>query len=213
MRTDLTSFVLAAMMLTGCVVRPAGDSSTDSETGTSAGTGGGSTGGSGDGTSTGAGGSTGDVEGSTGGSGPQTTTSTGTTLDPASTGGDNTGGAIAPATVENSCAPNDGPALEFHFALTASECGAAPESLDMRAFLYMPGPLPPGAYSLDGGNGHWVIQDGMNPPETGTQGTIIINSWDDTGASGHFELVQDGMGAFPGFFDMAPFCQTNPMCG
>ncbi len=137
-----------------------------------------------------------------------------TTTDADPSGDDNTGGGIAGAAIERTCAPNDGAALEFRLHRADNTCAAGPGELDLTAVLYQVAPLAPGAYELGAGLGHWELREDGVVTVVSDAGTLIINAWDDDLVSGHFELVlPDDGGSFPGFFELAPFCGGMPTCG
>ncbi len=152
-------------------------------------------------------GTTGNSSVSTGEPGPETD---GTT---AGTGGglDMGGPPITDATVENRCAPDDGPALEFRLLLVAPLCQADWAGFTLRVLLFQGGPLAPGDYALDGGKGFaWVQEDGQ-PEEVSSDGTITIDGWDGDVVTGSYSLVFEGFvidGEFAG-----PHCPGGGFCG
>ena len=155
------------------------------------------------------------------------TSLTSTTLDPSeSTGGDeetggdsssegsseSTGpGAPENATVDDSCAPNDGAALEFRVGLDEASCGAPWSGDQLRLLVYLGAPLTPGVYPLDGGAGAAVF-DGGDGLVFGTVGSLTIESWSDDAVVGSYEVTLEDRSMHSGSF-VGPHCLTMPMCG
>lgn len=139
--------------------------------------------------------------------GSDTTNASGDTTDG---GGDRPQGAA----VGRTCAPNDGPAVEFRLLRASNECSAEPDdpNFDLRVVLYQAAPLAPGSYVIDPNSGHWtLVDDGQF--ESGQTGTLEITAWDANQVSGEFELDFGGGVLFPGSFELAPFCGNTPQCG
>lgn len=162
-------------------------------------------------------GSTGDPTGSTdattgGTTGEATGTSdqsSGATEDTGSTGGTSGGAESADATVDDSCGPADGPALEFRLQVMEPVCGAPWPGDVLRVTLFQGGPLAPGSYMIDGGNGFAWLQQGNQQEQTSDIGTITIESWDGELVSGSYDLPGLGLaGSFAG-----PHCPGQGMCG
>ena len=131
----------------------------------------------------------------------------GTTAATGATGGE----PIGDATVDDSCAPDDGPALEFRLRLTAPVCGADWSGDVVRAMLFQGGPLAPGDYPLDGGTGFGWWQQGDLPPESTNVGMITIDAWEGDMVTGSYTLTFAGAvlaGDFAG-----PRCPPDGLCG
>ncbi len=122
-----------------------------------------------------------------------------------------------PGRVDNSCAPDDGPAHEFIFGLAEQTCDALVEGESLRIILHSENfgfgfePLPPGTYSLEGGNGFAFYDDGINDPKASDMGFVHIDSWD-TVVSGSYK-VWAGDNVFEGEFSAIEYCDNNPLCG
>ncbi len=116
------------------------------------------------------------------------------------------------ATVDDSCAPDDGPALEFRLELSAPMCGAMWSGDVLRVMLYQGGPLAPGSYKLDGGMGFAWLQQGDQPPVTSETGTIVIDAWDGEMVSGSYMLPGLGVDVIEGTF-AGPHCPAGGLCG
>ena len=134
-----------------------------------------------------------------------------------SDGGDSSGtsGGLEPAgtaVVEDACAPNDGPAVQFRFEVSEPVCGAQSTGEGLHLFLWQGGPLAPGDYSLTEQMGFASYQVGNDEPTNSVDGTLTIDSWVGDLVIGSYQLnfVDDSTreGVFAG-----PFCQTNPPCG
>lgn len=127
-------------------------------------------------------------------------------------GGLDMGGAPSTdATVVGSCAPDDGPALEFRLLLAAPVCGADWSGVTLRVMLFQGGPLAPGDYTLDGGKGFAWVQEEGQPEEVSTDGTITIDGWDGDVVTGSYSLAFEGFvidGEFAG-----PTCPGGVVCG
>jgi hypothetical protein len=132
-----------------------------------------------------------------------------------STGDETSTGAppIGDATVEDSCAPDDGPALEFKLELDAPTCGASWATETLRVVLFEAGPLAPGVYPLDGGFG-FATRQGMDEPEmvVATSGSVTIEAWDDAAVVGGYELLFEDATVRVGGFS-GPVCPAMPLCG
>lgn len=225
MRSFKQELGLSVLVLTACTLR-IGESATDSasETGASSGsTGASSSGGetptTGQVTSEGSTGAASTGSESTDSASDATSTAANTSVGTDSTGltgGESTGSTggqeLVDATVEDSCAPNDGPALEFHFLLAAPMCGAAWADLAVRVNLFQGGPLAPGSYSL-GGAGFATAQSGDKPLVMTTSGTVVIDAWDGDVVSGSYELdFVDAGFVLSGDF-VGPHCAGGGLCG
>ena len=153
-------------------------------------------------------GSTGEATGSSGDASGASDESGGT----ATGGGVDMGGAkFGDATVDDSCAPDDGPALEFRLRLPAAVCGTDWSGDVVRAMLFQGGPLAPGDYPLGGGAGFGWWQQGDLPPESSSEGTITIDSWEGDMVTGSYTLTFAGAvleGEFAG-----PRCPPDGLCG
>ena len=71
------------------------------------------------------------------------------------------------------------------------------------------GPLAPGSYMIDGGNGFAWLQQGGQQEQTSDIGTITIEAWDGEMVSGSYDLP--GLGLTGGF--AGPHCPGQGMCG
>ncbi len=115
------------------------------------------------------------------------------------------------AKVERACAPDDGPAVEFHFDHNELMCGMPWADLEVRVALFQPWPLAPGSYSIAGGNGSALLNQG-NQPEWSEIGTINIDAWEGDTVSGSYSLQFADLvleGEFTG-----PFCpDVGGPCG
>jgi hypothetical protein len=120
---------------------------------------------------------------------------------------------VGDATVEDSCAPDDGPALEFKLELSAPTCGASWATETLRVVLFQAGPLAPGVYALDGGFG-FATRQGMDEQEmvVGTSGSVTIETWDAAAVVGSYELVFEDASERAGGF-AGPVCPAMPLCG
>lgn len=129
------------------------------------------------------------------------------------TGGETGTGGSAPdnAVVDDSCAPNDGAALEFRIGLDAAECGAAWTGGNLRVTLYQGGPLAPGVYPLDGGFGGASFEENQDLVFGGS-GSLTIDEWTEEAVSGSYSLTFDDQSVRAGSF-VGPHCLTMPMCG
>lgn len=159
--------------------------------------------------------------------GPATTQSEGSTADPgastgagdtedgdatAGTSGDSTGeGVPEHATVDNSCAPDDGAALEFRVGLAEAVCGAPWSGDQLRLLVYQGAPLAPGVYPLDGGLGGATFDDGQGLV-FGSSGSLTIESWAEDAVVGSYEVTLEDRSVHAGDF-VGPHCATMPMCG
>ncbi len=123
-----------------------------------------------------------------------------------------TGGAVVPATAEDACAPNDGPAVEFKIDVVEAVCGADWAGDRLRIFVFEGAPLAPGSHSLGDFNGFATLQVGMGELLGANEGELVIESWDGETVTGSYTLtfMDDSMRA--GSFS-AVFCDTNPPCG
>ncbi len=132
-----------------------------------------------------------------------------------SSGGESSTGAtpVGDATVEDACAPDDGPALEFKLELAAPSCGASWADETLRVVLFEAGPLAPGVYPLDGGLG-FATRQGMGEPEmvVGSSGSVTIEAWDAAAVVGSYALVFEDASTRSGEF-AGPVCPVMPLCG
>lgn len=129
----------------------------------------------------------------------------------AGTSGTETGEAAQAATVEDSCAPNDGAALEFKIGAVEAVCGADLAAGGLRISLYLGDPLAPGVYALDGGMGLAVVEDGQEM-KIGTSGAVTIDAWSEAEVVGSYEVTFEDQSVRAGAF-VGPHCVTNPACG
>lgn len=229
MRTFI-NFGLSGLLLGACTIHIGesatdGESTIDSGSATAASTGSSSAASSGempttgspatseastDAGSTGAGGTTEASASSTG----ATSATSGGTDEPGSTGGssgETAGSPTGDATVDDSCAPNDGPALEFRLELSAPMCGATWSGDVLRVMLYQGGPLAPGVYML-AGNGFASLEQGGQPPVTSESGTITIDAWAGDMVSGSYMLPGLTPEVIAGSF-AGPHCPGGGLCG
>lgn len=140
-----------------------------------------------------------------------TTTSESTTTTSTTTGS----GDGEPAKYSESCAPDDGPAVEFSIGIALRECAADfPEDAPiLRVLLYRGvNELPVGAYPLDGGNGFASLDTGDGTPETGDVGTVTITSVTADGVVGTYDLTLSEGTELSGSFD-AIYCPQDVLCG
>lgn len=130
------------------------------------------------------------------------------------TGESSTGEPTAPgdASVHDSCAPNDGPALEFRLALDAATCEAGWADEQLRVMIFQGGPLAPGEYSLAQGGFASLQPKGVQDPVTTNDGTLTIVSWDDGGVTGSYALTFPNAEVREGSF-AGPYCPGNFPCG
>lgn len=115
------------------------------------------------------------------------------------------------AAVEDACAPNDGAALELRVGLVAAECGAEFVGDTLRISLYVGAPLTPGEYVLGNGFGGATFDDGQGMVFA-SQGTVVIEQWDEAAVVGTYEVTFDDQTVRSGAF-AGPHCDTNPPCG
>jgi hypothetical protein len=128
-----------------------------------------------------------------------------------STGESTGGGAPGNASVDDSCAPDDGAALELRVGLDEASCGAPWSGDQLSLLVYQGAPLTPGVYPLDGGFGASVFDagDGL---VFGTVGSLTIESWSDEEVVGSYEVTLEDRSMHSGSF-VGPHCLTMPMCG
>lgn len=152
-----------------------------------------------------------------------TSTTTSTTTTSATTDGPTTGTTTdVPETgvvdgtqtvIEDACAPDDGPALEFKFAVAGDGCSADwPEDAPIvRILLFQGGPLAPGSYTLDNGNGFATFDDG-NSVLMAQTGKIDLIDWNSGFPIGAIDITFSPDVHLVEAFS-ATFCETNPPCG
>lgn len=129
-------------------------------------------------------------------------------------GESSTGGPTLPgdASVHDSCAPNDGPALEFRLELAAATCEAEWADEQLRVMIFQGGPLAPGEYPL-AQNGFASLQPkGVQDPITTNDGSLTIVSWDDGGVTGTYTLTFPNAEVREGAF-AGPYCPGGVPCG
>lgn len=138
----------------------------------------------------------------------------------ADTGGDSTSestsestgeGVPGNATVDDSCAPNDGAALEFRVGLDEASCGSPWSGDQLRLLVYQGAPLSPGVYPLDGIDGAAVF-DGGDGLVFGSDGSLTIEAWTEEAVVGSYEVTLEDNSVHSGSF-VGPHCLTMPMCG
>ena len=152
-----------------------------------------------------------------------TSTTTSTTTTSATTDGPTTGTTTdVPETgvvdgtqtvIEDACAPDDGSALEFKFAVAGDGCSADwPEDAPIvRILLFQGGPLAPGSYTLDNGNGFATFDDG-NSVLMAQTGKIDLIDWNSGFPVGAIDITFSPDVHLVEAFS-ATFCETNPPCG
>lgn len=115
--------------------------------------------------------------------------------------------------IEDACAPDDGPALEFKFDVTGGDCSATwPEDAPIvRIVLFQAGPLAPGSYTLDGGNGFASFDDG-NGELVVQEGKIDIIGWNQGFPVGAIDITFSPDVHLTEQFS-ATFCDTGALCG
>lgn len=115
--------------------------------------------------------------------------------------------------IEDACAPDDGPALEFKFAVAGDGCSADwPEDAPIvRILLFQGGPLAPGSYTLDNGNGFATFDDG-NGVLMAQTGKIDLIDWNSGFPVGAIDITFSPDVHLVEAFS-ATFCETNPPCG
>jgi hypothetical protein len=176
------------------------------------------------GTETGPGNTVGSTDDPTTSAGPGTTASDTTTAPDTITGPDTTTlpeDTDVPETgivegisvmIEDRCAPDDGPALEFKVGVATLECGADfPEDApQITVSLWTGPPLVPGYYKLEGGNGFATLDDGNGVKMTEI-GMISVLGWDNGQPYGAIELTFPDEPAFnDAFFGI--YCPSEPPC-
>jgi hypothetical protein len=115
--------------------------------------------------------------------------------------------------IEDACAPDDGPALEFKFAVAGDGCSADwPEDAPIvRILLFQGGPLAPGSYTLDNGNGFATFDDG-NSVLMAQTGKVDLIDWNSGFPVGAIDITFSPDVHLVDAFS-ATFCETNPPCG
>ena len=115
--------------------------------------------------------------------------------------------------IEDACAPDDGSALEFKFAVAGDGCSADwPEDAPIvRILLFQGGPLAPGSYTLDNGNGFATFDDG-NSVLMAQTGKIDLIDWNSGFPIGAIDITFSPDVHLVEAFS-ATFCETNPPCG
>lgn len=114
--------------------------------------------------------------------------------------------------VEDRCAPDDGPGLEFKVGVTSAQCGAEwPNSEPIvTVSLWQGSPLEPGYYKLEDGGGFASFDDG-NGEKTTSTGTISLISWDAGFPTGAIELAFPDGSTFSEEF-LGIYCPSEPPC-
>lgn len=143
--------------------------------------------------------------------GEEATADTGGESSGESSGGSTGEGAPGNATVDDSCAPDDGAALEFRVGLDEASCGAPWSGDQLRLLVYQGAPLTPGVYPLDGSFGATVFDDGQGFV-FGTVGSLTIEAWSEDAVVGSYEVTLEDRSMHSGSF-VGPHCLTMPMCG
>ncbi len=154
---------------------------------------------------------------SSGTSEPGTTSATATTgtgeTEESGTGDSSTGGdPLTDAVVQNDCAPNDGPALQFQLEVETDACGTDVTGDQLRLMLWEGGPLAPGDYVISQQTGIATFQVGNDEPVVSTSGTLTISSWDGDLVTGSYDLTFADKSTRTGGF-AGPFCLVMIGCG
>jgi hypothetical protein len=163
-------------------------------------------------------GSTSEPDPTTGGSTTTTGDSTTTTTATTATTGDATTdvpetGIVegTPTIIEDRCAPDDGPAIEFKVGVVPFECGGDfPEDAPIvTVALWQGAPLAPGVYELDNGGGFASFDDGQEV-KTSMTGTISVLEWGNA-PIGVFDITFPDATKLDSAF-MALYCPSEPPC-
>lgn len=116
------------------------------------------------------------------------------------------------AIVEDSCAPDDGPAFELSFGLDAPGCDAVPDAPFVTIRLDYIDPVP-GTYAFgDFVGGQGTYDAGGGASYTNANGWVVIDAWDADSVSGTYHLVVPDVAYLSASFDAA-VCDTGTLCG
>ena len=118
------------------------------------------------------------------------------------------------AALYNDCAPNDGPAFRIEIGLTSATCDAPwPTEDKFRIVLHHMAPVAPGEYFLVFPNeGDAFLDNGDGSPQFATEGSVVIDSWQDDQVTGSYDLILDGITHLTGSF-AGPYCGGPFLCG
>lgn len=153
--------------------------------------------------------------GSTDGTATGDNTGTATGDDTGVDTGSTTGGGLGePTLIVNTCAPNDGPAVELRIGVADLTCDSDfPEDAPIfRIVLYKPGPLALGLHPIDGDQGFAYFDDGGGAVVNGFTGAVNVEEETASGARGTYDVALDDGTALAGSFD-AIYCKVDTMCG
>ncbi|MDC0717064.1 hypothetical protein [Nannocystis bainbridge] len=160
----------------------------------------------------------------------ETTSETGTTAEPGTTAetsesgtsegsstGETTGGPLVegPASHGESCAPNDGVAVEFKIDLAERACDSDwPEDVPLfRIVLFKSiAELELGPHQLAGEGGFAWYDDGDGTPENTDQGNVLIQEITADGLRGTYEVTLPDNTVLSGAFDSI-YCPQDILCG
>ncbi len=126
---------------------------------------------------------------------------------------------FGPAIVEDACAADDGPALEFKFGLAGTGCSAGLADtgwLRIAVWEVTWDTLAEQTYTfgwdddVDDGGG-WYSADGDGWVAVG--GWIEITDKGDDAVSGNYEITTDEGETVASTFEDVPYCDTEPLCG
>lgn len=144
--------------------------------------------------------------------GPQTSTGS------ESSAGDSTSGTtgglvVVDGALVDACAPDDGPAVELRLGLSEPLCDSKWSDEQLRILLFTGAPLAPGVYPLGGGFG-FATRQGVDDPDfiSGMTGSVTIESWDDAGVVGGYNVTFEDTSVRAGGFS-GPYCDLSPPCG
>jgi len=120
------------------------------------------------------------------------------------------------ATISNSCAPWDGPAIDPHFSSTPLKCGKG-DVIELTVSFWRELPLHDDQTFVLDAKSKWggasYCRGGEQPCERATVGTIHIEKFGrGKGAEGTYELEFPKKGRVSGRFH-AEWCQIRIMCG
>ncbi len=126
---------------------------------------------------------------------------------------------FGPSAVEDACAADDGPAIEFQFGRDGNSCnaGLAPTGwLRIALWDVTWDSLSEQTYTFawdDGEDtgGGWYSADGSGWVAVG--GWIEITATTDDAASGSYEVTTDDGEIVAGAFEEVRYCDTDPLCG
>lgn len=120
--------------------------------------------------------------------------------------------------IDDSCAPDDGGALELQLGLAASLCGAeAGEGLYVRMVVYVDNPSIDSGFSLTSeatspGGYVQISDDGGATPLGDATAALRIFNWGDDTVDGDYEVTVEGGPTYAGSFSV-PYCMSDVTCG